>query len=181
MPMITRAEKAQEIASLSEKFGNAKAAFVVDYKGMTVEQVTNLRKKLGPAESEMKVVRNTLAIRALSDHPKSQEAMENALVGTNAIVFVYGDASASAKLLTDFTKEVQQLQVKGGVMDGTRLDADGVKALASLPSKDVLRAQLLGLMQAPAAKFVRTLAAVPGGFARVLQANHDKQTGGDAA
>lgn len=181
MPMITRAEKAQEIASLSEKFGRAKAAFLVDYKGMTVEQVTDLRKKLGPAESEMKVVRNTLAIRALSEHPKTKDAMESTLVGTNAIVFVYGDASASAKLLTEFTKTVEQLQVKGGVMDGSRLDASDVKALASLPGKDVLRAQLLGLMQAPASKFVRTLAAVPSGFARVLQAHHDKQNSGGAA
>jgi large subunit ribosomal protein L10 len=140
---------------------------------MTVEQVTSLRKKLDPSESEMKVVRNTLAIRALADHPKSEEALKAGLVGTNAIVFAYGDASASAKALSEFGKDVEQMQIKLGVMEGSKLDANGIKALASLPGKDVLRAQLLGLMQAPAAKFVRVLNAVPSGFARVLAAHRD--------
>src|ERR1700741_3423333 len=98
MPMITRADKAQEITSLSEKFGRSKAAFLVDFKGMSVEQVTTLRKKLVPVEAEMKVVRNTLAIRALMDQPKS-EVLKDSLVGNNAIVFAYSDASASAKAL----------------------------------------------------------------------------------
>ena len=172
--MITRAIKADEIASLSEKFGRSKAAFLVDFKGMTVEQVTTLRKKLVPVEAEMKVVRNTLAVRALMDHPKSQ-VLSDSFVGNNAVVFAYSDASASAKALTDFAKDVELLQVKVGVMDGTKLDAKGIKALASLPSKEVLRAQLLGLMQQPMAKFVGTLNAVPSGFVRVLAAKKDQQ------
>ena len=93
--MITKAIKAEEIASLSEKFGRSKAAFLVDFKGMTVEQVTSLRKKLVPVEAEMKVVRNTLAVRALMDHPKS-ESLKDSFVGNNAIIFAYSDASASA-------------------------------------------------------------------------------------
>lgn len=173
--MITREEKAREIAALSEKFGKAKAAFLVDFKGMTVEQVTNLRKKLHPVESEMKVVRNTLAIRALMDHPKSEPVLKDAFVGTNAIVFAYGDASASAKAVSDFAKDVEQMQVKSGVMDGSKLDANGIKALASLPSKEVLRAQLLGVLQAPMSKFLGTLNAVPSGFVRVLASHRDKQ------
>jgi len=171
--MITRAEKAQEIASLSEKFGRAKAAFLVDFKGMNVEQVTALRKKLLPVEAEMKVVRNTLAIRALADHPQA-EFLKDSFVGNNAIVFAYNDASASAKALTDYAKEVEFLQVKVGVMDGQKLDTQGIKALANLPSKEVLRAQLLGLLQQPMAKFVGTLNAVPSGFVRVLAAQKDK-------
>lgn len=179
MPMITREQKTAEIANLSEKFGKAKAAFLVDYKGMTVEQVTSLRKKLSPAESEMKVVRNTLAIRALETHG-NMDILKDSFVGTNAIVFAYGDASQSAKALSDFAKDVEQLQLKSGVMDGKLLSTANVKALANLPSKDVLRAQLLGLFQAPMAQFVRTLNAVPSGFARVLQAHADKQGGGAA-
>jgi len=171
--MITRAIKAEEIANLSEKFGRSKAAFLVDFKGMTVEQVTTFRKKLVPVEAEMKVVRNTLAIRALADHPKS-ESLKDSFVGNNAIIFAYSDASASAKAITDFAKDVELLQVKVGVMDGTKLDANGIKALASLPSKEVLRAQLLGLFQQPMAKFVGTLNAVPSGFVRVLAAQKDK-------
>jgi len=176
MPMITKAEKAAEIASLSEKFGKAKAAFLVDFKGMTVEQVTSLRKKLVPVESEMKVVRNTLAVRALMDHPASQ-VLNDSFVGNNAIVFAYGEAPASAKALADFAKDVELLQLKVGVMDGSKLDAKGIKALASLPSKEVLRAMLLGTLQAPMSKFVRTLNAVPSGFVRVLAAHNEKQGG----
>lgn len=177
MPMITREEKSTEIASLTEKFGRAKAAFLVDFKGMTVEQVTNLRKKLVPVESEMKVVRNTLALRALGDHPASKTALEKNLVGNNAIVFAFGEAPATAKALSDFAKDVEILQLKVGVMEGTALDKNGIKALANLPSKDVLRAQFLGVLNAPASKFVRTLNAVPSGFARVLGAQRDKLGG----
>jgi large subunit ribosomal protein L10 len=177
--MITRAIKAEEIASLSEKFGRAKAAFLVDFKGMSVEQVTSLRKKLVPVESEMKVVRNTLAIRALMDHPASQ-SLKGSLVGNNAIIFAYGDALASAKALSDFAKEVELLQLKVGVMEGQALDTNGIKALANLPSKEVLRAQLLGLLQQPMAKFVGTLNAVPSGFARVLAAHQEKLGGAQA-
>jgi large subunit ribosomal protein L10 len=177
--MITRADKAQEIASLSEKFGRSKAAFLVDFKGMTVEQVTSLRKKLVPVEAEMKVVRNTLAVRALMDHPQS-EVLKDSFVGNNAVVFAYSDASASAKALADFAKDIELLQLKAGVMDGKKLDINGIKALASLPTKDVLRAMLLGTLQAPMQKFVGTLNAVPSGFVRVLAAQQEKLGGATA-
>jgi len=170
----TRDEKATEITSLSEKFGRAKAAFLADFKGMTVEQVTTLRKKLHPIEGEMKVVRNTLAIRALKDHSKSESAIGNDFVGTNAVIFAFGEAPAAAKVLSDFAKDVEAFQLKVGVMDGSRLDANSIKALASLPSKDVLRAMLLGTLQAPMSKFLGTLQAVPGGFVRVLAAKKDQ-------
>lgn len=173
MAYTTRAEKSQEISSLSEKFGRAKAAFLVDFKGMSVEQVTSLRKKLVPVEAEMKVVRNTLAVRALIDHPKT-EVLKDSFVGNNAIVFAFGEAPASAKALADFAKEVELLQLKVGYMDGQKLSSDGIKALANLPSKDVLRAQFLGLLQQPMAKFVGTLNAVPSGFVRVLAGQKDK-------
>jgi large subunit ribosomal protein L10 len=173
--MITRADKAQEIAVLSEKFGRAKAAFLVDFKGMTVEQVTTLRKRLFPLESEMKVVRNTLAVRALMDHPASESAIKDSFTGTNAVVFAYGEAPAAAKALSDFGKEVELFQLKAGVMDGAKLDANQIKALANLPSKDVLRAMLLGTLQAPMSKFLGTLQAVPGSFVRVLAAHNEKQ------
>ena len=173
--MMTRADKALEIGKISERFAKAKAAFLVDFKGLSVEEVTSLRKQLYPLQSEMRVVRNTLAIRALMDHPETETALKDQFVGTNAIVFAYDDASAPAKLLADFSKDVDELQVKSGVMDGTALDEARIKYLATLPSKDQLRAQFLALLQAPMGKFVRTLEAVPGGFARVLSAYKDKQ------
>lgn len=171
--MMTRERKAQEITAISEKFGKAKAAFLVDFKGMDVESVTKLRKSLRPVESEMKVVRNTLARRALADFPEMKSALEDKFTGTNAIVFVYGDAGASAKALSNFGKDVEAFQLKSGVMDGQALDEAGIKYLATLPSKQELQAKLLGTLQAPMSKFLGTLQAVPGGFARVLQAYNE--------
>lgn len=171
----TRAEKEAEISSLSEKLGRANATFVIDYKGMNVEQVTSLRKKLSTFKSEMKVVRNTMAIRALKDHPKSETAIANDLVGTNAFVFAFDDVSASAKALSQISDEIEAMKLKFGVMDGERLDAQKIKALATLPSKDVLRAQLLALMNTPATNMVRVLAAGPTSFLNVMNAYKDSK------
>src|SRR5688572_29684357 len=135
---------------------------------MDVESVTKLRKALKPIQSEMKVVRNTLAIRALNDHPTIKPALENKFVGTNAIVFAFEDPSAAAKALSAFGKEVEAFQMKSGVMDGNALDEQGIKYLATLPGKNELRAMLLGTLAAPMTKFVRTIQAVPEGFVRVL-------------
>jgi len=168
--MLTRARKEQEVASLSEKLGQAKAAFIVDYKGLNVEQITNLRKKLYPIQTEMKVVRNTLARRALKDHPDLDGLLSDQFEGPNAIVFAYEDPSACAKALTEFSKQADVLEMKTGAMDGQLLDEGQIKYLATLPSQDELRSQLLATIKAPMQKFVRTLNEVPSGFVRVLQA-----------
>ncbi|MCB0419475.1 MAG: 50S ribosomal protein L10 [Bdellovibrionales bacterium] len=174
--MITRAQKAEQIASISERLGRANAAFLVDFKGMNVEEVTTLRKNLTQVDSEMKVVRNTLAKRALMDHPEMESAIASEFVGTNAFVFAYGDASAAAKALSTFSKDVEELVIKTGVMEGKALGEAGVKYLATLPGKDELRAKLLGTMAAPMSQFVRVLNAVPGGFLTCLSAYKDKQS-----
>jgi len=171
---LERAQKQQAVDTIADHFARAKAAFLVDFKGITVEDVTRLRKKLRAANSEMKVVRNTLARLAIARHPEKEPALKEHLRGTNAIVFSYEDASVSAKILADFAKEVEQLQLKAGLMENSPLSEEAIKRLATLPSKDVLRAQLLGLLQQPMAKFVGTLAAVPGGFARLLNAQKQK-------
>lgn len=172
---MNKAEKTEQISGLSEKFSKAKAAFLIDFKGMNVEQVTNLRKKLRSVDSEMKVVRNTLARLALNDHPGIKTALEDSFVGTNAVVFAYGEANEPAKTLADFASDVEHLQLKSGYMDGAKLTGEGVKQLAALPGKDVLRAQLLGLFQAPSQKFVRQLASAPESFARLLAAYRDSK------
>lgn len=172
--MMTRAQKAQEISQLSERFSRAKAAFLVDFKGMNVEEVTDLRKKLAPIQSEMRVVRNTLARRAIKEHPAVETALKDSFIGTNAIVFAYQDASASAKALTEFGKNVEELVLKTGIMDGKALDERAIEYLATLPSKEELQAKLLGTLQAPMAKFVRTLNEVPSAFARVLNAHKEQ-------
>ena len=175
--MMTRSRKAEEITAISERFAKAKAAFLVDFKGMNVEQVTNLRKNLRPLNSEMRVIRNTLAIRALKEHADIEPAFADNFIGTNAIVFAYDEASAPAKALADFTKDVEQLVIKSGVMDGKVLDETRIKFLATLPSKEQLRAQFLGVLQAPMSKFLGTMDAVPAGFARLLSAYKAKQEG----
>ncbi len=171
--MITRADKEQGVKSLAEKFAKAKAAFIVDFKGMRVEQVTELRKKLHPVESEMKVVRNTLAKRALKQYPEFEKALASSFKGTNAIVFAYGDVVSSAKALSNFSKDVELFQLKTGMMDGQALDENRIKFLSTLPSKDQLRSQFLAVLCAPATKLVRTLNEVPSSFVRVLAAKKE--------
>jgi large subunit ribosomal protein L10 len=124
---------------------------------MKVEQVTSLRKKLHASESEMKVVRNTLAKRALKDHPAVEQAFSASMKGTNAVVFSYGEVNATAKTLAEFAKDVEVLQIKTGVMDGAALDTAKINFLATLPGKDQLRGMLLGVLQAPGSKLARCL------------------------
>ena len=171
--MMTRAQKSEEISAISERFGRANAAFVVDFKGMNVEEVTAFRKKLNPAGAEMKVVRNTLARLALKDHPDVDSAISGDFLGTNALIFAYEDVGAVAKTMSDFSKGVEELVVKSGYMDGQALDQAKIKYLSDLPSKEVLQAQLLGVLQAPMSKFLATVKEVPQGFARVLGAYKD--------
>lgn len=173
MPLITREDKQKEITFLSEQFAKSKAAFLVDYKGMDVESMVKLRKQLRPINSDMKVVRNTLAIRALADHPTLKPALEDKLVGTNAIVFAFEDPSAAAKALSKFGEDVEAFELKSGVMDGAAMDKAGIKYLATLPGKNELRAQMLGVLAAPMTKLLGTMQAVPGGFVRALSAYKD--------
>jgi large subunit ribosomal protein L10 len=174
---LNREQKTQEITAISELFGRSKAAFLVDFKGMDVESVTRLRKSLRPANSEMRVVRNTLASRALMDHPEMKSALDDKLVGTNAIVFAYGDAGALAKTLSKFGDEVEAFELKYGVMDGQALDAAKIKYLATLPSMPELQAKLLGTLQAPMTKLLGTMQAVPAGFVRAVSAYKDTKQG----
>lgn len=170
---MLRTEKEQEIQAFAEKFSKAKAAFLVDFKGMKVEQVTSLRKKIHPVKGEMKVFRNTLAKRALKGFPEVEQALSGSFKGTNAVVFAYEDASALAKTLATFAKDVELLQLKTGVMDGQKMDSAKINFLATLPSKEVLRAQFLGVLQAPGTKLARTLKEAPASLVRVLAARKE--------
>jgi large subunit ribosomal protein L10 len=156
--MITREIKESEIKNLTTLFSKSNGAFVVDFKGLKVEQVTTLRKLLNKSESEMKVVRNTLARRALKDFPKVDEAISGTLKGTNAVVFSFGEVNATAKALADFAKDNELLQIKTGVMDGEKLDEAKIKLLATLPGNDQMRAMFLGVLNAPGSKLARCLA-----------------------
>lgn len=171
--MLTKLEKSEQIKDISNSLGKAKAAFVVDFQGMTVEQITVLRKSLSKVNCEMKVVKNTLALRALKEYPESEKAISDVFTGTNAFVFAFEDVSASAKALTEYGKDNETFKLKSGVFDGEKLDANKIKFLSTLPSKNELRAQLLSVFMAPATSMVRVLNAAPSGFLNVLNAYKD--------
>ncbi len=173
--MITREAKAEEVAEISKRFAKAKAAFLVDFKGLTVEKVTKFRKLLSPVQSELKVVKNTLALRALKDHQIFEGPLKDHFTGNNGVVFAYEDVSASAKAITGFVKDNEELQLKTGAMDGKALNEAQIKYLATLPGKPELQAKLLGTLQAPSQRFVSLLNQVPSQFVRVLAAYKDKQ------
>jgi large subunit ribosomal protein L10 len=167
---MDRAEKQAEIKNLSDKFQRSIALFIADYKGMNVEQVTTLRKELSThAEVEMKVVKNSLALRALESQPYSS-ALADSLIGTNAIIFAFADPAAPAKSLVKFESEFEHLQIKTGVLKGQKMSAEMIKSLATLPSREVLIAQAMRSMSAPATNFVGVLAAVPRSILNVLNA-----------
>lgn len=173
--MITRQDKALEIKEISERFGRAKAAFLIDFKGLNVEKATSLRKNLLQLQSELRVVKNTLAKIALKEHSSYDSALTDAFTGNNGVVFAYEDPSASAKALTAFIKDNEELVLKTGAMDGKALSEAMIKYLATLPSRPELQAKLLGTFQGPMATMLGLMNNVPGTFVRLLAAYKDKQ------
>jgi len=153
-------EKKQSLAKeVHKKFAEAKIVVITDYKGLDVASINDLRVKLREANVEYKVVKNTLLARASED--TGVEAIKEYFKGPNAIALSYDDPVAPAKVLTDFAKENEKLEIKIGVMDGKVLDLDAIKALSSLPSREVLLAQVLSAMNGVPTAMVRVLNAVP--------------------
>ncbi|WP_315550921.1 50S ribosomal protein L10 [Lautropia mirabilis] len=145
---------------------------MAEYRGLTVEKITQLRKQARESGVYLRVLKNTLVRRAVKDTP--YEKLADQMVGP----LMYGisaDPVAPAKLIASFAKANDQLVVKGGAMPNVVMDVAGVQALATMPSREELLAKLLGTMQAPVATFVRTLNEVPTKFVRGLAAVRDKQ------
>lgn len=155
--MAVTSEKQAIVAELKEKFSAAKGAVLTNYRGLTVAQDTKLRRKLREAGVEYRVVKNTLT-RIAADQSGVSE-LDPYLEGPTAIALSFSDPVAPAKIISDFLKETktQVLEIKAGLVEGKVIDADGVKALASLPSREVLIAKALGSMQAPITGFVNVL------------------------
>ena len=164
---LNRSEKAAVIDEISKDVAGAQSIIVAEYRGVKVEAITRLRKQARDEGVSLRVLKNTLARRAVAGTPF--ESLSAKMVGP----LIYGispDPVAAAKVLSNFAKGNDKLVIKAGAMPHSLLDADGVKALASLPSRDELLSKLLGTMQAPVAKFVRTLNEVPSKFVRTLAA-----------
>jgi len=166
--------KQQIVAEVSQQLAQAQVVVLAEYRGITVEAMTQLRAKAREAGVYFRVVRNTLVRRAVQGTPF--EALSGQMSGP----LVYGistDPVAAAKVVYDFAKTNDRLVVKAGAMLGQVMDAKAVGALAQLPSREVLLAQLLGTFQAPIAQFVRTLNEVPARFVRTLAAIQDTRQG----
>jgi len=169
---LNREEKKEAITELHEKFVRAKAAVITGYSGINVEQITALRAKLRAANVEYRVVKNTLARKA--SEGTGLEPLKDYFVGPVGIALGYDDVVAPAKVLSEFNKTQEKLQLKVGVLDGKLLKQADIKALASLPSLNSLRGKIVGLLQAPASRIVGVLAAPGGQIARVMKAKADK-------
>jgi large subunit ribosomal protein L10 len=174
---MNRTEKQALIDDLHTEFGRSPHAILVDFRGLSVPAVTEFRKKVRQAGSRYRVVKNSLALRALKDTPL--EKLGPKFDQTTGVAYTVSDPVALAKVLVDFAKEHPALSVKGGLVSGSQvLDAEGVKALSTMPSLPELRARLLGLLSAPAQKLVRLCTAPATKLVRVLDARREKEAGG---
>jgi large subunit ribosomal protein L10 len=152
---LQRREKEALVADLREKCKEAKAAILTDFTGLNVEQITQLRRTLKKSAVEYKIVKNTLLRRA--SHDTDIELLTEHFVGPNAIALAYEDPVAPAKILLEFSKGQPALEIKAGIVAGTVMTSQDVKALASLPSKEVLLARFLSLLKIVPTRLVQTL------------------------
>ena len=165
-------EKKAVVAEVSKQIENAQSLILAEYRGVGVGEMTNLRAEARESGVYLKVLKNSLVKRAIEDTPFS--SLSEDMVGP--LVFgISEDPVAAAKVLSDFADKNDLFVIKSGAMPNEKMDVSAVKALASLPSRDELLAKLLGTMQAPITKFVRTLNEVPTKFVRGLAAVCDQK------
>ncbi len=146
------------IDEIKEKLERAQSAVVIDYIGTTVAQADAMRKKLREANVDYTVYKNTLMARAIEGTP--YEGLKDVLEGPSAIAISYEDAVAPARVLNGVIKDYKKMAFKAGVIEGTFFDAEGIQAVANLPSRDEMIAKFMGSIQSPVSKFVRTLQAI---------------------
>ena len=140
--MATKAFKNEKLKEIKESVSRAKVAIVADYRGLSVAEITDLRRQLQKEGADYTVVKNTLAIKAIEN--TEYEKLEELLKGPSALVFGFNDQVAPAKILTQFVKKAKKTEIKGGVLDGNLLSADEIQKLSELPSKEELYAKMLG-------------------------------------
>ncbi len=168
-------QKKEVVNAIKERLSSAKSVILADYRGLTVEQDTELRRALRQAGVDYSVVKNTLTLFAAKE--TGYEKLEPFLNGPTAIALSKDDAVASVKVLTEYAKKFEKFQIKAGVVEGSVFNADEIKAIAALPSKEQLVAKVLGSFNAPITGFVNVLSANMRGLVVALNAIAEKKAG----
>ncbi len=171
---ITKQHKKELVAQYIDWVDRSQALIITEYTGMTMKQIDELRAKVREAGGEFHIVKNTLCIVAFES--AGMQTPEKLLEGSTAMAFAFQDAPAMAKVITEFARGSDFVKVKGGYLDRKPIDANAVKYLAELPPLPVMRAQLLGVIVAPASKLVRTLAEPARQVASVFKAYAEKDS-----
>jgi large subunit ribosomal protein L10 len=169
---MNRDQKTAVVDEIAGQLQEAEAIFAVDYRGISVDQVAELRTKLRDADARFRVVKNSLSERAADQ--AGLDTLKPMLVGPTALAFVKGDAALAAKALNDTARQLNLLEFKGGLLNGSVLSAEDVRSIARLPSREVLYAQLVGTVAAPLTGLARGLNALIAGIAIQLQAIADQ-------
>jgi len=170
---LDRQTKEQLVERYSSTFVTSPNTFIMGYRGITVPQATELRRKVRAAGGSYEVVKNRLALIALGDSDLA--GLKGHFDGPTAVAYSADDAVGLAKVLTDFAKTVPAMEFRGGLVDGAPVAADEIKQIASLPSREELLAKLVFLLQSPIARFVRGLGAITPQFVRVLEQIRQKK------
>jgi large subunit ribosomal protein L10 len=177
---MNRDDKAAVIDRIAGELESSQAVFAVDYRGITVAQIAELRSRLRDADTSFSVVKNSLTERAADK--AGADSLKAILEGPTALAFVRGDAAAAAKALSDAQRATQVLAFKGGLLDGKVVGPDDIRAIAKLPSREALYGQLVGIVASPIGGLVRSLNALIAGVAIQLQAIQDQGlVGGESA
>lgn len=171
--MLNKSEKKQLVEDLHKKFTESKIVILTDYKGLDVDTINALRRKLTESNIEYRVVKNTLLARASEDTDVA--LLKDQFKGPTAIALSYDDPVAPAKVLSEFAKENNKLEIKVGIMSGKLLDIDAIKSLSALPSREVLLSQVLSTMNGVPTALVRALSNVPEKLLYALQAIKDQK------
>jgi large subunit ribosomal protein L10 len=174
---MNRDQKATAIAEIAAHINESQAVFAVDYRGISVPQVAELRAKLRESDATFKVVKNSLTERAADE--VGATTLKALLEGPTALTFVRGDIATAAKAVADYGRATQLLPFKGGLMDGAAIDPDQIRSLSRLPSREVLYGQLVGVVASPIGGLVRSLGGLLGGLAVALGQVREKKESGE--